>query len=90
MLAFYSQHGHSPLDLARKKIEEKKDEGLTAEAEPLYKAVALLESSHKVFDFFLNSKDFSCLPKHMIGTCVIKMHRFTSFSFQKAVDRISR
>lgn len=63
MLAFYSQHGHSPLDLARKKIEEKKDEGLTAEAEPLYKAVALLESSHKVFDF-------SCLPKHMIGTCV--------------------
>lgn len=52
MLAFYSQHGHSPLDLARKKIEEKKDEGLTAEAEPLYKAVALLESSHKVFDFF--------------------------------------
>lgn len=70
MLAFNSQHGHSPLDLARKKIEEKKDEGLTAEAEPLYKAVALLESSHKVFVFFLNSKDFSCLPKHMIGTCV--------------------
>lgn len=70
MLAFYSQQGHSPLDLARKKIEEKKDEGLTAEAEPLYKAVALLESSHKVFVFFLNSKDFSCLPKHMIGTCV--------------------
>lgn len=56
MLAFYSQHGHSPLDLARKKIEEKKDEGLTAEAEPLYKAVALLESSHKVFDFFFKFK----------------------------------
>lgn len=70
MLAFYSQHDHSPLDLARKKIEEKKDEGLTAEAEPLYKAVALLESSHKVLGFFLNSKDFSCLPKHMIGKCV--------------------
>lgn len=51
-LAFYPQDGQSPLDLASKKIEEKKDEGLTAEAEPLYKAVALLESSHKVFDGF--------------------------------------
>lgn len=67
MLAFYPQDGHSPLDLARKKIEEKKDEGLTAEAEPLYKAVALLESSHKVFDVLFNSKDFSRLLKHMIG-----------------------
>lgn len=56
MLAFYSQHGHSPLDLARKKIKEKKDEGLTAEAEPLYKAVALLESSHKVFVVFFKFK----------------------------------
>lgn len=58
-LAFYPQDGQSPLDLASKKIEEKKDEGLTAEAEPLYKAVALLESSHKVFDgFFFMKKTF--------------------------------
>lgn len=72
MLAFYSQHGHSPLDLARKKIEEKKDEGLTAEAEPLYKAVALLESSHKVFDFFLNSKDF--LPSQTYDRYMCKLN----------------
>lgn len=39
--------GHTALDLARKKIIQKKDEGLTAEAEPLYRAVALLESYHK-------------------------------------------
>jgi hypothetical protein len=42
------QHGQTPLDLAKKKIAEKKDEGLTEAAEPLYRTVALLESAQKV------------------------------------------
>lgn len=72
MLAFYSQHGHSPLDLARKKIEEKKDEGLTAEAEPLYKAVALLESSHKVFFFYKFKRLF--LPSQTYDRYMCKLN----------------
>ncbi|XP_061194471.1 uncharacterized protein LOC133202634 [Saccostrea echinata] len=38
---------HTPLDLVKRKIEEKKDEGLTEAAEPLYRTLALLESTLK-------------------------------------------
>lgn len=44
------QQGHTPLNLAKMKITEKKDEGLTEAAEPLYRTVALLESEQKVND----------------------------------------
>lgn len=60
MLVFYLQYGYLFLDLVRKKIEEKKDEGLIVEVEFLYKVVVFLESFYKVFDFFFNLKDFFC------------------------------
>lgn len=70
MLVFYLQYGYLFLDLVRKKIEEKKDEGLIVEVEFLYKVVVFLESFYKVFDFFLNLKDFFCFFKYMIGICI--------------------
>lgn len=70
MLGFYLQYGYLFLDLVRKKIEEKKDEGLIVEVEFLYKVVVFLESFYKVFGFFLNLKDFFCFFKYMIGICV--------------------
>lgn len=70
MLVFYLQYGYLFLDLVRKKIEEKKDEGLIVEVEFLYKVVVFLESFYKVFDFFLNLKDCFCFFKYMIGICV--------------------
>ncbi|XP_062579197.1 uncharacterized protein LOC134241131 [Saccostrea cucullata] len=41
------KQGHTPLDLVKRKIEEKKDEGLTEAAESLYRTLALLESTQK-------------------------------------------
>lgn len=70
MLVFYLQYGYLFLDLVRKKIEEKKDEGLIVEVEFLYKVVVFLESFYKVFVFFLNLKNFFCFFKYMIGKCV--------------------
>lgn len=58
MLGFYLQYGYLFLDLVRKKIEEKKDEGLIVEVEFLYKVVVFLESFYKVFDFFFKFKRF--------------------------------